>query len=101
MKNKVSQLAELRMKRENQRAYCKEQDRTEEEEGQQLVWERDVRETWEMEERRRELVGRLTAEVVGSDLQGVSKGEMVEERVEEAELNNGVVRSNTRTTTSV
>ena len=80
-------------------AYYEAQDRKEE--GQRLVWERDVQETWEMEERRRELVGRLTAEVVGSDAQGVKRGEMVEERVEEAEVNDGVVRSKTRTITSV
>ena len=33
--------------------------------------ERDVWETWDMEERRRELVGRLTVKVVGSDTQGI------------------------------
>ena len=34
LKNKAIQLAELRVKRDNHRAYCEEQDRKEEEEGQ-------------------------------------------------------------------
>ena len=44
---------------------------------------------------------KLTAEIVESDLQGVRKGELVEERMEEVVVNEVVVRSKTHSSTSV
>ena len=66
-----------------------------------MVRESEDRASWELEERNRELEGKLTADVLVRNKLGTRGGELVQEKNEEVEFIDGMEMSKTTTTTKV